>query len=537
MVGRLVRRTGASLAVAALLATAAGVAVPRVARADTPPPPNWSSDLSPNNVVPGPGDPKVQDSQGFLRASDTPGELCPGLDVPFDTTSIGIYQAAAGSTGPLVVDLSAYVPEFGCTEGVDQSVIDDLTAHPDDYYVQVDSESYPDGATRGQLALIPPTVYMDVLAWLCPTGTAFPASDKTIAKQCGAISVPGQDFPPNAGMNSFDYAGMFPWDVHVQGPAGFDQHLADASLNAGGTCDPATLTCRYGSLPFTFFNLQPGPTTVDMSAVPTGMKLAYTSVEILNEPQVVITKGPGGHVAFDLTGAYNAVPIVRYYFTGSPKQAPPTEIAPTVDLAPAAVSANGAIALALQFGAVEMGNGPISYAIQVSTDGGGFKAAASTSKPFATVRELPGHSYQFQVRATDGFGVKSAWVPGDVVHLDAVQNTDPAVFYNAFGDGWHTGASKGALGSTTWANDSSAMAELSTEAIEIGVVMPREPSGGHASIGFGFYGSQFVDLSAGSWQPREVVAIQNFGGLGIHTVDVTSQGDGRIDLDEIIVLH
>ncbi|HEX5239796.1 MAG TPA: CHRD domain-containing protein [Candidatus Limnocylindrales bacterium] len=537
MASRLVRRVGSSLMVALVVATAAGMAAPRVARADQPPPPSWSSDLSANNVVPGPGDPSLEDSQGFLDASDTPGELCPGIDLPFDATSIGIYLGAAGETGPLVVDLSAYLPDFQCTEDVPQAVIDDLVANPGNYYVQVDSESFPDGATRGQLAIVPPTIFMDVLAFLCPTGTSFPVSDKTLAAKCGALSVPGQDFPPTPGFTSVEYAGMFPWDVHVQGPAGFDQHLADASLNAGGFCDPARLTCFYGALPFSFFNLEPGPTSVDVSAVPTGMKLASTSVEIDGESGIPVTTGPGGHVAMDLTGAYNATPIVRYYFTGSAKLGSVSEAPPTVDLAPQAVSSNGAIALALQYGATEMGSGAVSYAIQLATDGGAYKAAATSSKPLTTIRELPGHSYQFRVQATNSVGVKSAWATGDLLRLDAIQDTDPSIVYGVNVDGWHVAATKGALGGTTsWASDGSSV-ELTTDATEIGVVMPREPSGGHASIQFGCCDGSTVDLSGGSWQPRQVVAVHNFFGLGSQTVDVTSWGDGRIDLDEFIVLH
>ena len=538
MVGRFARpRVALFVALlCASVATVGGVGA-RTARADTLPPPSWTYDLSSNNVVPGPGDPSVEDGQGYLSESDTPGELCPGLNGPSDATSVGIYHAAAGATGPLVVDLSAYIGEYQCTQDVPQATIDDLVANPADYYVQVDSDSYPDGAIRGQLAIVVPTIYLDALAWLCPTGMSFPATDRMIDKNCGAISIPGQDFPGSLGFTSTDYAGMFPWDVRVQGPAGYDRHLADATEDAGGTCDPSTLICRYGSLPFTFFDLQPGPTTVDMGAVPTGMKLAYTHAVIENEPDIAVTYGPGGHVAFDLTGAYNAVPIVRYYFTGSPKLAPPAELPPVVDLAKEPVSANGAIALTIQYGAVEMGNGSVSYALQVATDGGSFKGVASGSKAFATVRELPGHRYQFRVQATDSFGVKSAWVAGETAQLDAIQDTDAAVQYSAFDPPWQTGSTKGALdGTTTWTSDPQADAQLSIDAAEIGVVMPLEPSGGHATVRFGFQ-SETVDLSASSWQPRQVVAVQDFGGLGTQDVHIQPRGDGRVDFDEVIVLH
>jgi hypothetical protein len=525
--------------VAVLCASGATAAAPRVARADTPPPPNWTFSTSSANVVPGPGDSSIEDADGYLFATDTPGELCPGVNAFVgDAQSLGLYHGIAGSAGPLVVDLSAYYPDFQCTEGVSQSTIDDLIANPADYYVQVDSASYPDGAIRGQLVFVPPTVFFDVLAWLCPTGMSFPASDKQIFKSCGSMSIPGQDFSAEPGFTALGYAGMFPWDVRAQGPGGYDEHLADAALNAGGFCDPSQLTCSFGSLPFTFFNIPPGPTTADISVVPTGMKLAYTHAVIENEPDITITYGPGGHVAFDLTGAYNAYPIIRYYFTGSPKLAPPAELPPVVHLGQDAVSANGAIALDLQYGATEMGSGPVSYALQVAIDGGSFKGVTSTSRPVATVRELPGHSYQFRVQATNGFGVKSSWVEGSVVQLDAIQDTDPAISYSAFDDPWVAGSSKGALGGTTTSSgDPFGNAVLSTDAVEIGVVMPREPGGGHASVRFGFFAGDTFDLSASTWQPRQVIAVWDFGELGTQEVQVQPQGDGRIDIDEFIVLR
>jgi hypothetical protein len=83
-----------------------------------------------------------------------------------------------------------------------------------------------------------------------------------------------------------------------------------------------------------------------------------------------------------------------------------------------------------------------------------------------------------------------------------------------------------------WGRD----AQLSIDAVEIGVVMPLEPSGGHATVQFGFQ-SQIVDLSASSWQPRHVVALQDFGGLGTQQVHIQPRGDGRVDLDEVIVLN
>lgn len=69
--------------------------------------------------------------------------------------------------------------------------------------------------------------------------------------------------------------------------------------------------------------------------------------------------------------------------------------------------------LSLQYGAVERGDGPIHYEVQVQRDGGNFQTVVKTTSPVATVNEKPGHDYVFRVRATDSSGATSLWVSSD----------------------------------------------------------------------------------------------------------------------------
>ena len=126
-----------------------------------------------------------------------------------------------------------------------------------------------------------------------------------------------------------------------------------------------------------------------------------------------MTIGPNGHVSMDLTGRYQAQPEVDYYFTAATRLAPPTAFAPSVALAPAPVTSGGGVALALQYGAIEIGNGPVSYTVQVQTDGHAYQTVATTGKPFATVHEAAGHSHC--VEGGDSFGDTSAWAVGSTV--------------------------------------------------------------------------------------------------------------------------
>jgi hypothetical protein len=393
-----------------MAASAITVGVPARALADSPPPPNFSVSLSPDNVVPaGTGQPGTDDPYAGVYESGTAGEVCwfanTGL-VP-DITSAGIYQGDAGSVGALVVDL----PFFHCAEGVDQATIDAIAANPGGYYLQVNSSSHPAGASRGQLVYTPPTIAFDVATWICPPGTNF-KSAKSLAN-CGDVSLPGQGFQPNLGMTSTNFAGEFSFDYRVQGPAGFDQTISQAALGgAGGLCDPSTLICQYGPFPYEWYP-QPGLITIQPLVAPAGATLAHLSVTVYNETHIHWKRGPHGQVSVDLTGAYNAQPVVNYYYVAPGKVTPPTEIQPTVTLGPGRPAASGAVPLSLQFGALERGNGPIHYELKAQRDGGAFESVANTKSPIATVYEKPGHTYVFEVRAVDDSGATSSWVSSD----------------------------------------------------------------------------------------------------------------------------
>jgi hypothetical protein len=70
-----------------------------------------------------------------------------------------IHKGPSGSDGPVVVPLFTGAPgpnatagtAWGCVTASDD-VAADIGAHPDDYYVNVHTPEFPDGAVRGQLA-------------------------------------------------------------------------------------------------------------------------------------------------------------------------------------------------------------------------------------------------------------------------------------------------------------------------------------------------------------------------------------------------
>lgn len=118
--------------------------------------------LSWHNMVPsGSGDPNMF-GDGSVTVNAGQAQICYSLRVfvyPADGSnwppvSTGIYQARAGSNGPLVADLH---PDFssgpnasGCVS-VSSALAHEIQKRPSDYYILVTSIKHPDGAVRAQL--------------------------------------------------------------------------------------------------------------------------------------------------------------------------------------------------------------------------------------------------------------------------------------------------------------------------------------------------------------------------------------------------
>jgi CHRD domain/S-layer homology domain len=110
-------------------------------------------------VVPGPGDPNAQ---GIARLEVIPesGEICMHVWVTGVTTPTAMHLHAGeeGESGPLVATLLKPIigaEVFDCIEGLDSSLLEAVVANPSNYYVDVHTTEYPDGAVRRQLSTEP----------------------------------------------------------------------------------------------------------------------------------------------------------------------------------------------------------------------------------------------------------------------------------------------------------------------------------------------------------------------------------------------
>ncbi|HSH44744.1 MAG TPA: CHRD domain-containing protein [Longimicrobiales bacterium] len=111
--------------------------------------------LTGDTEVPGPGD---DDGSGTAEIvlDDDDNEVCWDIqveDITLPASAAHIHEGAAGVAGPIVVTLSAPDADGnaeGCVDASDD-LIDDIIDDPEDYYVNVHTSDFPDGAVRGQL--------------------------------------------------------------------------------------------------------------------------------------------------------------------------------------------------------------------------------------------------------------------------------------------------------------------------------------------------------------------------------------------------
>ncbi|HYI46234.1 MAG TPA: CHRD domain-containing protein [Actinomycetota bacterium] len=113
--------------------------------------------LSGDSVAPGPGDPEGT-GRAVIRSAPDEGILCYKVYFKGIGRARGahVHQGPRGVAGPTHMRLftskkGKRSPVEGCHSGVGVETIEAMHDDPSNYYVDVHTRAYPDGAVRGQL--------------------------------------------------------------------------------------------------------------------------------------------------------------------------------------------------------------------------------------------------------------------------------------------------------------------------------------------------------------------------------------------------
>ena len=328
-----VRRLGAAGLVALVALLALG-AIPAFGRTV------YVAALTGDAEVPGPGDPA---GEGFAQLSIDvdAGQLCWELFVDLGEAAVAahVHDGDAGTAGPVVVTLGT--PDengesIDCVDGLDPSILQSIVDDPAGFYVNVHTDTYPDGAIRGQLDGLE-IVTLSVAKLACPAGVDGPedlggAGDP----QCSTVRPGPIDAPPDGYIWDPEPVG-FDWEVEVIEPDDNVLTDADASGEGGGTCNTVTLTCGT-SFAYEFGEILAGDTEVTQLTGPPGYEFGWAEVFSITEdgPEPVVLGTDGSTIAFDSSGTDG---VAVRFFDIIPAGAEPTPVpTPTPTPAPGATA-------------------------------------------------------------------------------------------------------------------------------------------------------------------------------------------------------
>lgn len=180
-----------------------------------------------------------------------------------------------------------------------------------------------------------------------------------------------------------------------------------------------------------------------------------------------------------------------------------------------------------------------SYELRRSIDGGGFRDyAAGLTNATKFVGLTPGHSYRFQVRATDRAGNVGAWVAGPTIRAYLPQQTSSGL---TWGGSWTSvNDARFSGGSARWATAAGARATYSFCGRAVAWVTTYAFNHGAAKVYLDGTLVSTVDTVASTAAFRRVAFAKTWSVSGCHTIRILvvgTPGRARVDVDAFAVLR
>jgi hypothetical protein len=191
----------------------------------------------------------------------------------------------------------------------------------------------------------------------------------------------------------------------------------------------------------------------------------------------------------------------------------------------------------LNWTASDVGSGVAGYQLQVSINGAGYKAVPLANPAATSLRTTMavGASYAYRTRARDEAGNIGGYAYWPTVTPTRYQETSTIARYT--GSWSRTVSSHLSGGASRYASSSTRRVTVTFTGREVAWVATKRTTGGRAEVRIDGVLVGTVDLDATSTQYRRIVFRRGFATRGTHTLEIRPLGDGRVELDAIIVLR
>ena len=218
-------------------------------------------------------------------------------------------------------------------------------------------------------------------------------------------------------------------------------------------------------------------------------------------------------------------------------------VPPTITSAPQVTLQNNVgpvgstVPVTVSWAGTDAESGVKSYALSESEDGGAFTQIAVPKGPSKTLDLATGHSYSFEVKATDNAGNTSAERTGPTYQVTFHQENAGSIAYSA---GWTRQALSGANGgSVDHASGAGDTATLTFSGLQVAWISTKGSTYGSATAQLDSNTPQTINTHMSATKTAQVVDVETTPGSGTHHLLITvlgTSGHPRIDIDAFVVL-